>query len=82
MYICNLFSIGSLLLRYYEKMNSEITPFQLLFGVSVFSFIVVMPLYTMDINKRIEANKIILNKKYLLWIDICPYIYFGRLFLL
>ena len=65
-----LFSIGSLLLRYYEKMNSEITPFQLLFGVSVFSFIVVMLLYTIDINKRVEANKIILNKKYLLWIGI------------
>lgn len=65
-----IFSLASLLLRHYEKINVEITPFQLLFGVSVFSFILVMLLYTIDKNKRVEANKILLNKKYLLWIGI------------
>ena len=71
-----IFSIASLLLRSYEKnINNKITPFQLLFGVSVFSFILVMLLYTIDKNKRVEANKIIFNNKYLLWIGIYAFLF-------
>tara|TARA_Y100000389_G_scaffold117570_1_gene114777 strand:+ start:1567 stop:2037 length:471 start_codon:yes stop_codon:yes gene_type:complete len=65
-----IFSIASLLLRYYEKLNKKITAFQLLFGVSVFMFILIMILYIFDKRKRLEVNEIIYNKQFLLWIGL------------
>jgi len=64
------YSIASLVLRKYEYEDKNVTPFQLLFGMSLFTLLLVLVLYITSEKRRSEVNMIIVNKKFIFWIGL------------
>jgi drug/metabolite transporter (DMT)-like permease len=64
------YSIASLVLRYYEKQNNDITPFQIFVGLTIIQMVLLLIIYIFSNKYRSEVNTIILNKQFILWIGL------------